>query len=128
MNEKRCTRLVHQRNKRAYEHAYGITMYADGTTVWSWFDDPVCETCGQRAATERHHRKNRSQGGTWTPSNILLICHQCHQWTTEHPTSAADMGWSVKSHQTPSRVPVKVWYAEDLVLLDDEGGWKDGDN
>lgn len=30
-----------------------------------------------------HHRKRRSQGGRWTPSNGLHICLPCHDYVTD---------------------------------------------
>ena len=37
--------------------------------------DSVCEVCGNQAATNAHHRKNRSQGGRWEASNLLAAGH-----------------------------------------------------
>ncbi len=91
-----------------------------------WFDvmTPMCECCGQRAGSERHHRKNRSQGGKWTPANILLLCNICHKWITEHPTSARGFGLgSLGWRDDPAAVPVKLWYTDSAVCLDDTGGY-----
>ena len=68
----------------------------------------LCEKCGQQRGTEAHHRKNRSQGGTWEPTNILLLCHGCHAWITTHPALATDAGWAVSRNCEPHLVPVKI--------------------
>lgn len=80
----------------------------------------LCEICALSVAREWHHRKNRSQGGTWAASNGMHLCAADHAWITEHPAEAARTGWTVRSRQDPAEVPVLrrgKW-----VLLDDEGG------
>ena len=83
----------------------------------------LCELCGREWATNWHHRKNRSQGGTNELSNALHLCGSgttgCHGMVTEHPIEAFDNGWSVRSRFVPAETPVKrqgLW-----VLLDDHG-------
>lgn len=85
--------------------------------------DRVCEKCGLEHAREKHHRKNRSQGGDWEPSNILDLCPGCHKWITEHPARAYINGWSVRQPRNPLHVP--VMYRGALVYLDDLGGLTD---
>ena len=68
----------------------------------------MCEKCGQQRGTEAHHRKNRSQGGGWDVSNLLLLCNACHGWITTHPKEAHESGWAVKSYEDPQTVPVLV--------------------
>lgn len=75
--------------------------------------------CTGRAA-EWSHRKNRSQGGRWTPANGLDACSPCHLWITEHPVGAREKGWNVSREADPLRVP--VWTVHGLVVLDDVGG------
>jgi hypothetical protein len=77
-----------------------------------------------------HHRKNRSQGGQWTPSNIVRLCGDCHRYLTHHPLD--EEGWTLDRSDTPS-VMVVLRYDRWLMrkqwtLLDDEGGieWVDG--
>lgn len=78
-------------------------------------------------ATDWHHRKNRSQGGLWTPSNGLDLCHACHMTITDTRSEYYDMGWLVKRDRDPALVPVTIFsfkypYGERVsVLLDDEG-------
>lgn len=69
----------------------------------------VCEMCARARATEAHHRKNRSQGGTWSPANLLHVCHSCHVHVTTHPAAAREQGWAVRRDQEPAEVP--VWIA-----------------
>jgi hypothetical protein len=84
----------------------------------------LCELHGGHRGDSMHHRKNRSQGGQWTPGNILHLCGDgttgAHGWITEHPLAAEINGWAVKSTENPSAVP--VLYRGRWVLLDDEGG------
>lgn len=81
----------------------------------------VCEVCGERRATEWHHRRNRSQGGTWDPSNGLHVCSGCHHRITVNPAEAHEEGWTVKSWESWRDKPVKTW--QGYVRLDDDGGW-----
>jgi hypothetical protein len=90
-----------------------------------------CEMCGKWAANNAHHRKNRSQGGEDTLSNLLLLCGSgttgCHGWVTEHPEESVSNGWSIHGRiAVPADVKVlrfdrvlgvKVW-----ALLTDDGG------
>lgn len=91
----------------------------------TWLDslEPVCEFCGKRPLQEMHHRKYRSQGGDWSASNILGLCWQCHKQATVYPAWAYSMGLSVQPMCDPAQTPVSVWYNENLVLLDDHGGY-----
>jgi len=70
----------------------------------------TCERCGRAPATNWHHRKGRSQGGAWCPSNGLDLCGSgttgCHGEVTVNPRIAYERGWSVRSTQDPADVPV----------------------
>lgn len=65
-----------------------------------------CEVCDRLQATEWHHRKNRSQGGAWCPSNGLHVCSPCHRHITTHPFAAREQGWAVGHTENPERIPV----------------------
>lgn len=85
----------------------------------------VCEVqlsgvCQGRAG-EWHHRRNRSQGGTWEPSNGLHLCSGCHRWITEHPAESYDEGWMLRAGHWPESTPVRTWHG--YLLLDDAGDW-----
>lgn len=69
----------------------------------------ICEACGHELATDMHHRKNRSQGGQWSPDNLLHLCRREHQMVTVNPGLARGRGWSVLSTDDPARVP--AWLA-----------------
>lgn len=75
-------------------------------------------------AREFHHRKNRSQGGQWTPSNALDLCSSCHMYITTHPAAAREKGWAVPSHADPACTAVEVWMwgsMQAFAYLDDQG-------
>lgn len=96
MNEKKCRALVYERSNH------------------------VCEVCGQGRGSEVHHRKNRSQGGLWTPDNALHVCIWDHRWITVNPAGAREQGWSVRRNDDPATTPVRhAWHG--LVLLTPDG-------
>jgi len=80
--------------------------------------------CLGRAASF-HHRKNRSQGGTWSPENLLHTCGDgtrgCHGWITGERALSRPRGWAVWREENPAEVP--VWRRDDAwVLLTADGG------
>jgi hypothetical protein len=64
-----------------------------------------CELCRAPGA-QMHHRKNRSQGGRWSPANIMHLCVPCHRYFTEHPSVAYLIGVSVRRRQEPADIIV----------------------
>lgn len=80
----------------------------------------VLGVCEGRAA-EWQHRKARSQGGTWAPSNGLHSCSACHRWIHANPTEATAAGWTVPRDADPAAVPVEDYPGWGLVRLDDAG-------
>ncbi|MGW4484298.1 HNH endonuclease [Amycolatopsis sp. NPDC004368] len=78
-----------------------------------------CERCGNGGPLDWHHRKNRSQGGTWQPSNGLRLCRPCHIEITDTRPEFYERGWCVKEWQTPSEVPFEHWQLGP-VLVNDE--------
>lgn len=111
MNEALCTALVRQRAV-----SYDPSVHYQGV---EWMP---CERCGDWSRNcERHHRLFRSRGGLWSPSNVVLICQQCHILAT---AERLEPGWNVASHEVPAEVPVTLWYCESEALLDDEGGYR----
>jgi hypothetical protein len=67
-----------------------------------------------------HHRLNRSQGGLWTPANILHICRQAHTAIGSDPKYAAGQGWSIRNRRNPADVP--LWLAgRGFCFLHDNG-------
>lgn len=68
----------------------------------------LCEKCGQQRGSEMHHRKNRSQGGRWTPSNIIHLCNACHVFVTQNPLLGQEGGWCIKRNEDPELAPVVI--------------------
>lgn len=87
-----------------------------------------CERCGTPLRGQRgfdwsiHHRKNRSQGGRNTPSNLMALCghgaSRCHGFVTENPELAKAEGTHVPSWNDPAYVPVNT-LGRLRMLLDD---------
>lgn len=48
-------------------------------------------------ATEAHHRKLRSQGGSNDPVNGLAVCAPCHRYIHDHPQEAYERGWMLRA-------------------------------
>lgn len=113
MNELVCRRTVKQRAV-----SYDPSLHADTEHL-------PCEGCGRWVNSyEMHHRQFRSRGGVWVPSNILLLCGWCHNCATDERPWAVARGFNVKTGQEPSRVPVRLWYADEaLCLIGDDGGY-----
>ena len=86
---------------------------------------PVCEVmvpgvCDYNA-TQWHHRKLRSQGGTNEASGGLAVCAPCHDHIHKNTGRAYKQGWLVKSHTSPLEAP--CLRRGEYVVLDDEGGY-----
>jgi hypothetical protein len=83
-----------------------------------------CEICGAAGATNAHHRKNKSQGGTGTLSGLLLLCGSgvsgCHGVVTLNPLWAARFGYTIRSYENTSK-PVLL-DRHGWVRLFDDGG------
>lgn len=82
----------------------------------------LCEIHGDHPASDMHHRLNRSQGGLWTPANILHICRHSHDAIGADPLWAAhpSRGWSIRNRRNPADVP--LWLAgRGYCLLHDDG-------
>lgn len=91
--------------------------------------DVPCECCGVWCHPEFHHRKFRSRGGDWRPSNIVALSPHCHhRVTTCHDGTARESGLSVSQWKSPEDVAVSVWYERYPVLLDNLGGYTVLDN
>lgn len=107
MDKNRCIEIVHDR-------AISILPHVVVTEVMP------CEVCGKWARCELHHRKFRSRQGGWEPSNILLLCGYDHTLATHE---LAPAGVNVHSWEQPQWVPVKLWYTDEPVCLDNQGGY-----
>lgn len=38
----------------------------------------VCELCGRKGQTEKHHIKTKGSGGDDTKENLIEVCRVCH--------------------------------------------------
>lgn len=75
-----------------------------------------CELCGRWAkGPQVHHRRPRGMGGTSDPgtnrpSNLVLLCADCHGFLERGDRAAArEHGWLVDQGQDPSAVPYLLW-------------------
>jgi hypothetical protein len=64
-----------------------------------------CEGCGRVGPLDWSHRKARSQGGAWCPSNGLAMCRDEHRWCHENPAMARSVGWMVRRNEDPAAIP-----------------------
>lgn len=88
----------------------------------------VCEICGEQKATNFQHRKPKAHAGAWSASNGLDVCGMgnafgCHGYLHQNPDMACENGWSVKSWDDESQVPVLT--VQGWVFLGDEGQYLD---
>lgn len=89
-----------------------------------------CEMCGVWGATNAHHRRNQSQGGPDTLSNLLLLCGSgttgCHGRIGREPMIAEWVGWTIRDTSRSDRVRVLrfdvITGERGFCLLDDDGG------
>lgn len=63
-------------------------------------EHPMCEfhivgIC-TNVATEVHHKEGRTGENYLDKTKWLAGCHQCHQWATDHPKEAIELGFSLK--------------------------------
>jgi hypothetical protein len=78
-----------------------------------------CEYCGA-IAMDMHHRLARSQGGLWSPANILHLCRADHDDFTFHRRELGyELGILVHRNQIPADVPVETpgglrWLSDDV--------------
>lgn len=92
-------------------------------TLWAR-SDGLCERCGLLPAIHWHHRLNRSQGGTWHPSNGLHLCLGCHKMMDGSEPVLFERGWRIKSYDKRpySEIPVLHWNWG-WITLDDLGDY-----
>lgn len=70
----------------------------------------ICEGCGLKPATERHHRLYRSRGGKHTIENLLHLCgwgnHTGCHGVAHSGAQGVRLGWAVNTGGNPLLVPV----------------------
>ena len=54
---------------------------------------PVCEVCGNKPATEIHHRKGREGNNLF--QYFLAVDRECHTWIENNSEKAKEKGWSI---------------------------------
>lgn len=57
---------------------------------------PLCEICGVARSTEVHHKAGRGVTVFFDQTLWMAMCHDCHEWTTNHPAEAIEQGYSVR--------------------------------
>ena len=88
-----------------------------------------CERCGAPSLDlALHHRKLKSRGGKDEVSNLVAICHPCHNLGTDsihlNPTKATVKGWMVPSYAKADLYPLHLADGS-IVRLDNEGNYKE---
>ena len=38
----------------------------------------ICQVCGKKGATEKHHKKSKGSNGDDTEENLIEVCRICH--------------------------------------------------
>jgi len=38
----------------------------------------ICQICGKKGATEKHHKQSKGSGGNDTEENLIEVCRICH--------------------------------------------------
>jgi len=92
--------------------------------------DGRCVRCGYEPTGARgydwslHHRLRRSQGGTNTPENLVVVCGHgtagCHWEVHAGPALSRHFGWLVRRGDDPDTVPVFI-HDVGWVLLTGDG-------
>lgn len=104
-----------------------------GVRVIVWLRaDRRCEACGVPlgiAEMEPSHRQAASQGGPYTPVNIMSLCSACHRTGRNaihrRPKGEAlRRGLRLLSTQDPATVPVRLWDGR-LVTLTADGEYEE---
>lgn len=57
-------------------------------------ETPECLNCKSKEALEVHHLAGRENDLLIDKSNMIVLCHKCHQYFTEHSAEAIELGFS----------------------------------
>jgi HNH endonuclease len=90
-----------------------------------------CERCGISSGNlALHHRKLKSRGGKDEVSNLVAVCHQCHNLGTHsihlNPKQATLKGWMVPTYADTTDFPLHL-FGGNVVRLDNEGNYLEVD-
>jgi WhiB family redox-sensing transcriptional regulator len=80
--------LLRRRQKAARERRTAWTAREE----WCEAATNVC----RGRASQLHHRKMRSHGGTNDPENLLAVCAWCHDYIHSHPAESYEAGWLIR--------------------------------
>jgi hypothetical protein len=103
-----------------------------GTALVKARANDACELCRERPV-DMAHRVDASDGGPWSPSNLIALCRRCHDWTHAQPVLAGSRGhgggWRLPSTADPREVPAFLWteIGWRWVLLNDAGEYVNHD-
>ena len=83
-----------------------------------------CERCGKPSHDlALHHRKLRSRGGKDSVTNLVAVCHKCHNLGTHsihlNPKEATEKGWMVSAWGDPDLTPITLSDGTQALLKDD---------
>lgn len=83
-----------------------------------------CERCQSPSHDlALHHRKLKSRGGKDEVSNLVAICHKCHNLGTRsihlNPKEATEKGWMVSAWGDPKTTPILMMDGSKVILKDD---------
>lgn len=85
-----------------------------------------CERCGKSADLALHHRKLKSMGGKDEVSNLVAVCHPCHNFATDsihlNPQKATLRGWMIPTYGDTTQYPLHLADGS-IVRLDNEGNY-----
>lgn len=82
-----------------------------------------CERC-REPGVQIHHRKPRGMGGARDPrinqpSNLVLLCVECHGWIETNRWQAYEDGWLVRRNHDPRLTPIASRDGHDITLHND---------
>jgi hypothetical protein len=57
-------------------------------------EQPICQVCKRNKSTQCHHKAGREGKLLTQWTNLLAVCHDCHQDLTIHSKEAIENGYS----------------------------------
>ncbi len=85
-------------------------------------DQAACLACGVHVKQDNfecHHRKLRSQGGPDEPTNLITLCHGCHDHAHRNRAWANGRGLILRPWQDPAVEPVELVDGRRILLTAD---------
>jgi len=86
-----------------------------------------CEKCGERdiAVLDLHHIKPVSEGGSDTPSNLIVLCASCHRRVHGGSLTTKELRRIVSGRSKKVRGALAEWHRRRKKLQEDKKGAKD---